>query len=80
MLMAMLNAKSAEDQVNGNAIVYPLRNHFFSEDCVRRVPSSFYARILSIILKTDARNSPPFGTDANCIVAAKRRLSRLESA
>ena len=77
--MAMLNAKSAEDQVTATLITAKFETKTTLEDCVRRVPPSLYARILSNILKTDARASVPFSTNANRIVAAKWCLSRPES-
>lgn len=77
--MAMLNAKSAEDQVTATLMIAKFETKTTSEDCVCRVPPSLYARILSNILKTDARASVPFNTSANRIVAAKWCISRLKS-
>jgi hypothetical protein len=73
MLMAMLNAKSAEDQVTAALLTanFETKTAHFSEDCVCRVPPSLYARILSNILETDARASVSFNTNPNRIIAAK---------
>jgi hypothetical protein len=74
MLMAMLNAKSAEDQVSTfmTCCFYRVSIFCSTEDSICRFSASLYARVLPSILDADAGNSLP---ECPRVIASHRRLS-----